>query len=268
MTKIFCGTSDLPHDRRTFYQTASAIEYRVGLFSPPKARVLKEWGAAAAGATQTMRSVWVAWQAFTHRAADIQKGHGLKLLEGEVSSHLGHFLRTDENLRVWTHIKEQAVHVGAQRILLETPANFTPSQANQAALTDFVREWADVPEGMKLVWHPAGFWERDEAAKLAAALDIVLAIDPLVDENEALPDGPEAYFQMLGRHGLMDDYSDDDLERILEMTASYDEVTIIFRTYHALRDAQRLIKRAADFEPDDFDFDSPDEIEDEDRDME
>ena len=57
MTDIFCGCSDLPHDRKAFYRDASAIEYRVGLFSPPKARVLKDWAAAAAESKNNMRSI-------------------------------------------------------------------------------------------------------------------------------------------------------------------------------------------------------------------
>ena len=260
MTDIFCGCSDLPHDRKAFYRDASAIEYRVGLFSPPKARVLKDWAAAAADSKNNMRSIWVAWQAFTHRPADIKKGFGLKLLPGESAANLGHFLKTDENLRVWTRIKEQAVNVGASRILLETPAAFTPSDANKRSLECFAKDWADLPENMRLVWHPAGFWEREEAALVAQNLGILLAIDPLVDEREDLPDSSEAYFQMLGRHGLLDSYSDDDLERILDMAARFDDVTVVFRTCDSLGDARRLIKLSKTYVPNaDFEFDDDDD---------
>ena len=256
MTDIFCGCSDLPHDRKAFYQNASAIEYRVGLFSPPKARVLKEWAAFAAEAKNEMRSIWVAWQAFTHRPADIKKGFGLKLLPGESATNLGHFLKSAENLRVWARIKEQAQNVGASRILLETSANFTPSDNNKRALECFVKDWAELPENMRLIWHPAGFWERDEAASIARDLGMILAIDPLVDEREDLPDDAEAYFQMLGRHGLLDSYSDDDLERILDMAARFDDVTIVFRTCDSLGDARRLLKLSKSYVPNaDFEFD-------------
>ena len=99
-------------------------------------------------------------QAFTHRPADIRKGYGAKLLEGESASNLGHFQRTAENLRIWTRIREQAVNVGASRILLETSANFTPSEANKRALTAFAREWADLPDERQL---------RPEAVDVATA---------------------------------------------------------------------------------------------------
>ncbi len=100
MTQIYSGCSDFPRDRRSFYQQATAIEYRVGLFSPPKARVLKEWADAAAGAKSPMRSVWVAWQAFTHRPSDIKKGFGAKLLPGESPANFGYFQKTAENMRL------------------------------------------------------------------------------------------------------------------------------------------------------------------------
>ncbi len=256
MTKIFCGCSDLPHDRRAFYQTATAIEHRVGLFSPPKARVLKSWAEDAQNAKNPMRTIWVAWQAFTHRPADIKKGFGLKLLPEESAANLGHFQKTAENMRVWNRIKEQAVNVGASHILLETSANFTPSQANKNALIAFANEWADLPDGMKLVWHAAGFWEREETVSLANSLHIIPAIDPLVDEREGLPECSEIYFQMLGRHGLLDTYSDDDLACILDAAAQYDDVSIIFRTCDSFGDAHRLLKLSETYEPsDEFSFD-------------
>lgn len=265
MTQIFCGCSDLPKERKAFYQKTSAIEYRVGLFAPPKARVLKQWAEDAGAAKNPMRSIWVAWQAFTHKPADIKKGFGVKLLPGESAANLGYFQKTPENIRIWTRIKEQAQNVGAQRILLETPANFTPSEAHKRDLTVFVKEWAELPENMRLVWHPAGFWDREESAILAQELDMILAIDPLVDEREGLPEGSEAYFQMLGRHGLMDNYSDDDLELILNAAAQYDEVSIIFRTCDSLGDACRLLKLSETYVPtDDFSFD--DDFDDEDFD--
>jgi|GEM_PF-1839932 len=256
MTGLFCGCSDVPRDSRAFYRTATAVEYRVGLFSPPKARVLKAWAEEAQKAASPMRSIWVAWQAFTHRAADIRKGHGLKLQEGENAANLGHFRATAENRRVWDKIKEQAQNVGASHILLETPASFSPASANKLALTAFVKEWALLPENMKLVWHPAGFWSREESIALAESLGMILAIDPLVDDKEELPKGESVYLQMLGRRGLMDSYSDDDLERILNIAARYDDVTIIFRTHDSLGDATRLLKLSETYEPDDdFEFD-------------
>ncbi len=269
MTTIYCGCSDVPRQRREFYQTATAIEYRVGLFAPPKARVLKAWAQEAAQAKNPMRSVWVAWQAFTHRPGDIKKGFGLKLQPGESPANLGHFRKTPENMRVWARIREQAQNVGASRILLETSANFTPSDANKRALADFAADWADLPDGMKLIWHPAGFWDREEAQILAAPLNITLAVDPLVDEREGLPDGQEAYFQMLGRHGLLDSYSDDDLEALLDAANQYDECVIVFRTNQSLGDAKRTLKLSQTYTPNESfgaDFDDFDDDFDEDED--
>ncbi len=262
--QLYIGCSDLPLDRKSFYKKATAVEYRVGLFTPPKARVLKDWAEAMKACKGPSRSVWVAWQAFTHRPADIHKGGSLKLLPGEDAVNLGHFQRTAENIRVWTHIKEQAINVGASRILLETSASFTPSTVNKAAITAFAKEWAELPEDMRLIWHPAGFWTREETAEICKECGMILAIDPLVDEKEALPDDTEAYFQMLGRHGLLDSYSDDDLERILDAASCYEEATIVFRTRDSLGDAERLAKLSKVYEPsfdrfaeltDDFDED-------------
>lgn len=271
MSKLYCGCCDFPRDRRSFLKIATAIEHRVGLFTPPKARVLKSWAEATAGAENPMRVIWVAWQAFTHRPADIHKGYGAKILDGESPANFGHFQKTSENMRLWSHIKLQAQNVGASRILLETSANFTPSDNNKRALREFTTNWADLSDGVKLIWHPAGFWEREEALRLTNELGMILAIDPLVDEREGLPDCAETYFQMLGRHGLMDSYSDDDLEYLLDCAAQFDDCTITFRTRDTLADAKHLISLNKTYTPtdpsddddDDFDEEFDEEFDDE-----
>ena len=83
---------------------------------------------------------------------------------------------------------------------------------------------------------------------------------------------PSLYSFFIGRHGLLDSYSDDDLETLLDAAAQYDDCTIIFRTTQSLNDAKRTIQLAKTYVPnddfgddfDDFDddFDESDESDD------
>ncbi len=245
MTSFVIGIADYPRDHRQVHELLSLVELRVGHFAPPTERVLRRWAREAAESGREIAHVWVAWQGFTHLAREIRKGLGVELAPGETAAHLGHFADTAENRRVWAEVVEQAQAAGAGMIMLETPASFTPSAANRARLENFVRSWSSLPEGMRLAWHPAGFWEREVTIEIADACGLLLVVDPLVDETEPMPTGPKAYFQMLGRHGLMDSYSDDDLEALVERAEGYEQVYVSFRTHDAVRDASRLVALVA-----------------------
>lgn len=276
MTLILTGPSDPAQADAKLYQIATAIEYRAGFFAPPKLKVLKAWGDEASKADHPIARIWTAWQAFTHRPGEILRGRGVKLLPNEYPHHLGHFQDSPENRRVWARIQDQAQAIGAAHILLETPPTFSPARANQEKLTAFVREWAQLREGLALIWRPSGFWEREESVALTQELGITLAFDPLIDQKEALPSQSLAYFQMLGRHGLLDSYSDDDLEFILDKAQNFDTALVLFRTREALADCLRLQQIATHFVPfehdfdemDEDDFDEEDDFEDEDDDFE
>ncbi|MFA5624524.1 MAG: hypothetical protein WC966_05650 [Bradymonadales bacterium] len=259
MVTIYTGPSDLPRERDKVYKIANAIEYRVGHFTPPKLRVLKAWAEEADAAEKAVVRIWTAWQAFTHRPDEIKRGFGVKLLANESKQRLGHFLESAENKRVWARVQEQALALGANYILLETPPSFTPAPANKERLTHFVNHWADLRDGIKLIWRPSGFWEREESVEITDELGITLAFDPLIDQKERLPSQDTAYFQMLGRHGLLDSYSDDDLEFILERCHQFDTAFVIFRTRDSLTDCLRLQQIKQHFVPmEDFDYEGED----------
>ena len=64
--------------------------------------------------------------------------------------------------------------------MFRSPEDFSPSAGNRDALRKFFTEFAtfDVPR----VWIPGGLWNVPTTVKLAAELNVVPAIDPLVRE--------------------------------------------------------------------------------------
>src|SRR5690606_10155456 len=181
-------------------------------------------------------------QSFTFPPEKIKRGRKADLLDGESARDLGGFQDTAVNRRVWTEIRECAEAIGADTIVLETPAVFSPTDIHRDNMRAFAQDWSALPEGTRIAWHPAGFWERDECLELCEAIGWDLVIDPLVDLDAPLPDTDHVYFRMMGAHGFGNSYGDDALDVLLEMLQQYEQATVIFRTDDSIKDATRFQK--------------------------
>ena len=74
-------------------------------------------------------------------------------------------------------------------IVVPTGSDVTTGQRDRARLEAYFGALRKVA-GRSLVWSPAGLWEDEEAARMAAKLGAVLAVDPLEHD---VPRGPIAY---------------------------------------------------------------------------
>ena len=234
---IRIGITDYPYDRIRYRKTFPVVELRLGLLSPPKPKSLRKWQKEA---PEGFEHIWVASQSFTFRPKEIRAGRKLELLEGESPADQGHLLHTELNQRLWQVVLDQAEALGTSKVLIETPAGFVPSPVNKQRLRNFAQGWG-AREGLQILWSPAGFWAREEQLELCAELGIIPVIDPLLDLDDPLPNPTRpAYFRLLGARGLRTSYDDVRLETLAEICAEYEEVTVIFRTEKALRDASRF----------------------------
>jgi len=228
MSNILIGTCDYPHDRARYLSEFLTVEHHIGGLHPPGDKMLKGW---AAETSEDCRHIWVASKDFIDEP---RRG------SERVGQALGHFVDSQQNRSLWGEVKARAAMLGAKTILLDTPSAFTPSPANKERLTRFALDWAKLPEGVNLAWFAAGFWEREECAELCEQLGITLALDPLVDPSEALPEHEKIYFRLLGAHGLRDHYSDDALEMLIDLCEDFEEAVVIFKTEKPIKDALRM----------------------------
>jgi uncharacterized protein YecE (DUF72 family) len=149
----------------------------------------------------------------------------------------GLFRTTQENLGLLDKTMKFVDAMGADGIVLLTPQEFTPTKANRAALREFLQ--AAGLDRREIIWEPRGPWEHDQAAAFAGDLDMILAVDPLRDPPTP---GKAAYFRfgpfavMGSRVGIYD------LERVAEAATSFERITCVFATPHALDDARNLKK--------------------------
>lgn len=239
MTQFAVGVDTFPYNYKKYPQLTAA-ELRLGLTEPVKARTLRRWRKEA---PQAMSLAWVASQHFTHTPESIQTGQSLVLQEGEDRQKFGHFQDSAENRRLWKEIREQADALSAQAVVLETPAALTPSQEHKKRLEAFATGWGELDAmSAQVVWSPSGFWEREEALEISKRLGWLLALDPLFDPDEPLPEGNAVYFRMSGRFGVHSKYTPDDFERLLDVGEGFEQVTVIFSTREALKDAREFAR--------------------------
>ncbi len=185
-------------------------------------------------------TIWTAWHLLTHPFGLLPVDDKLKV--GGDRRGYGHFRPSPENQAVWEAVRAQCDGVGASDLLFVTPTSFTPSADNIDNFKRFVAQIRSERSALGLIWAPEGLWAREQALEVAADTGMTLAIDPLVDKNAPLPAPEEgAYFQLLGRHGLRDRYSDDDLLELIEIAEPYEELTIIFKNAQPMRDIERFL---------------------------
>lgn len=86
-------------------------------------------------------------------------------------------------------LNEAADALGAIAVVVQTGSDVSTGQRDRARLEAYFGALRKVA-GRSLVWSPSGLWEDEEAARMAAKLGAVLAVDPLGND---VPEGPIAY---------------------------------------------------------------------------
>ena len=104
----------------------------------------------------------------------------------------------------------------SQILLLHTPSSIRPSKQNEQALIKLKER---LPDGLPLAWKADGLWaESENYYDLCNAQQVIPVIDPLMwDEDEPLPNGPMAYWKIMGGQGLSVRLSEYDLDKLLDL---------------------------------------------------
>ncbi len=187
------------------------------------------------------RIIWTAWHVLTHPIGELPVDKKFKAKEGEDIRAFGYFKPSLENENAWRAIQSQVEQVGATDLLFKTPVSFSPSSSNINHIVQFMKNAAKQLPEVHFIWQPEGLWQREQCLELVDEMGISLAIDPLVDTKAALPTSDKyVYFKLLGRHGLRDRYSDDDLLELLDICDNFEHVTLVFKTAQPMKDVERF----------------------------
>ncbi len=222
---IRVGTIGYPVKKQLVHDSVDVVELTEAQAAPPNLSTAKRWKKEASNrlafTVQLPRYLYESLPANTP-------------LGGKPEAY-GMFQTSRENLGLFDKTMKFADVMEADTIVLLTPPEFTPTQANREALTEFLQTAKSV--GRNIVWEPRGPWEYEQAAIFAVDLGMILAVDPLRDPPSS---GAAAYFR-LGPFAVMGSrVGIYDLERLAEAAAPFERVTCVFATPHALDDARNF----------------------------
>ncbi|MDH5672869.1 MAG: hypothetical protein OEZ06_12015 [Myxococcales bacterium] len=149
-------------------------------------------------------------------------------------------LRFDDGLKAGLEWLQRALDATRATVLVvPTPADLMPGARARDLLESYLQRLPRA-EGLMTVWAPRGPWHPEDAAQLAAALGLILAFDPLVDER---PPGPAVYARLKAL-GARRRYAEADFEAIAETVCSEP----VSRGYVAV-DAERSFEQACRLQP-------------------
>ena len=162
----------LASDEKAFHAAresdpVSLVVLRSTLVNPPRAAGARGVAQHILGLHPRASLVPYAWHLVTHGPEDHLRELATRSLPGE-ARRFGHLQDTAEVREAWQTSLRCAQEFGAKRVLLRTPASFTPSGANYSRLTAFAE--ARRAEGIELVWEAEGLWEPAQTLSLARKL--------------------------------------------------------------------------------------------------
>lgn len=149
----------------------SLVVLRSTLVNPPRAAAARALAERIRGLHPDAAIVPYAWHLVTHGPEDGVRELGTRALPGE-PRRFGHLQDTPEVHEAWQTTlrcaRELAGAEGPLRVVLRTPASFTPGNVGHARLAAFAA--ARAAEGVELVWEAEGLWEPAQTLALARKL--------------------------------------------------------------------------------------------------
>ncbi len=207
------GCCGFPVRRALYAKHLAGVEIQQTFYQPPAPTTAARWREEVpAGFVFCLK----AWQLITHPPTSPTYRRLRMRLPPEEAAECGYLRPTEAVRRAWEATVAVVRAVGADCILLQTPASFGPEAEHLASLR------ATVPElrraGIPLAWEPRGAWTPDQVAALCAELSLIPAGDPFGPMARALR-GPVRYRRLHGRTGFGYRYTDADFEELRALLA-------------------------------------------------
>jgi uncharacterized protein YecE (DUF72 family) len=219
-----------------YFRQFRVVEVQQTFYDPPQLPTLQCWRAdAPPGFEFTMK----AWQVITHNASSSTYRRLKRPFGPAHRANAGGFRTNATTLGAWRVTLEAASALRATAILFQCPPSFRETDANIAAMRQFILA-IERPADVRLLWEPRGPWSDDVVRDLCAELDLVHAVDPFVrpSQTPAL-----LYWRLHGNGSHYASYSDDDLRQIVRWlpprTAGTDAY-VLFNNIPRVKDVQRF----------------------------
>ncbi|MCB9566770.1 MAG: hypothetical protein H6710_06075 [Myxococcales bacterium] len=145
------------------------VVLRSTLINPPRAAAATRLREMISGVHPEAEIIPYIWHLVSHGPSDGLREHGSRSLPGEARA-FGLLQESEEVRQAWAIVRACAEGLGATKMVLRTPASFTPGATYRERLRRFAE--ARAAEGLGLVWEAEGLWEPAMTLPLARELDI------------------------------------------------------------------------------------------------
>lgn len=139
------------------------VVVRSTFLNPPRAAAAKRMAARIHAKHAEAELMPYAWHYLSYEAGDGVEVGSNRSLDAKPGEY-GHF-RGAALAQAWEISRICAEAFGASRLVVRTPASFSPGSLSRKRFTSFVTGLG--PEDPKLVWEPEGLWGPAEAAAFA-----------------------------------------------------------------------------------------------------
>lgn len=148
----------------------------------------------------------VGWHVLTHRRSDPR----YKKMDFPPPDHaaVGHFERSRWTDEAWEKTDALARAVGAQAVVLRTPASFKATADHAIRLENFIAHATRPGLGLAWEWAP-GAWPEAKALDLCERIGAIPVVDPT---KSKIPDGDTVYLRFRGGASGRAAIKDDDLK--------------------------------------------------------
>ncbi len=243
MTKeVIAGCCGFPCSRSKYYSLFKAVEIQQTFYKIPSAETLRRWRDEA---PEGFRFTMKAWQAISHPpSSPTWRKAGIKV-EAEKADRYGYLRPTKENFDAWEKTLEAAKILGADVIVIQTPASFGYNEENLRNVIEFFS--SITPSPVKVAWEPRGTWNEhpDILQKIFDEYGIIHAVDIL--RRKPVSRSDTLYVRLHGLGGKEVNYrykyTDNDLRKLSELII--DEMNnkalgyVFFNNVYMLQDALR-----------------------------
>jgi uncharacterized protein YecE (DUF72 family) len=215
------------------------LEVQQSFYEPPAERVAQRWrDTMPADFEFTVK----AWQIITHESKSPTYRRLRRPLSDRERAGCGRFRDTPIVREAWSRTLSVAHTLRASTVLFQCPASFGPDAENVQHLRHFIVHVArpQCPPGVKLAWEPRGpAWsaQAELAVRLCEELQLIYVVDPFVDAIRTGSAGP-AYVRLHGIGGARHVYTDDELQRLAELTPA--GAYVLFNNLPRVGDARRF----------------------------
>lgn len=133
---------------------------------------------------------------------------------------------------IWNRTLERANALSAKAILIETSADFRPSESARKLIADLGKKTAS--QKRPVIWERHGLWSIEESISLAKKNNLVPCYDPFLAYSEGLPrqKGNDICFRINERAASRRQFDEYDFEKLIQWCEPFNRAFVLFNGRH------------------------------------